>query len=188
MRLSKQSEVSQHDTWGIYHLFLFERAKRQTIPCLSRMLYPFLHTITPKNKNPVPLYLRDEIRSLYWSYCAPHLRSRGENAMHKKEHTTVTISKKGPGSFAGRAVSVAAYYIVEEFRLFLNENGIETIILLSLIPLKAIQRAVCGEANSLSRLITFFSLFREEHSRGLNSVKTSIELLLIVRRMLRQAT
>jgi hypothetical protein len=107
--------------------------------------------------------------------------------MHKKQHTTVTISKKEPGSFAGRAVSVAAHYIVEEFRVFPNENGIETIILLSLIPLKAVQRAVC-EANSLSRLITFFSLFREEHSRGLNSVKTSIELLLIIRRLLRRAT
>jgi len=49
--------------------------------------------------------------------------------MHKKQHTTVTISKKEPGSFAGRAVSVAAHYILEEFRVFPNENGIETIIL-----------------------------------------------------------
>jgi hypothetical protein len=92
--------------------------------------------------------------------------------MHEKQHTTVIISKKGPGSFADRAVSVAVHYIVE-FRVSPNENGIETIILLSLIPLKAIQRAVC-KANPLSRLITFVSLFCEEHSRGLNTVKISI--------------
>lgn len=49
------------------------------------------------------------------------------------------------------------------------------IILSSLIQLNAVQRAVC-EANSLSRLMTFFSLFLEEHSRDLNSVKTSMSL------------
>jgi hypothetical protein len=49
------------------------------------------------------------------------------------------------------------------------------IILSSLIQLKAAQRAVC-EANSLSRLMTFFSLFLEELLRDLNSVKTSILL------------
>lgn len=59
-----------------------------------------------------------------------------------------------------------------ESKTYLMQVASSLIILSTLIQCKAVQRALC-DTNSLSRLLTLFSLFLEDYLRDLNSVKES---------------
>lgn len=59
-----------------------------------------------------------------------------------------------------------------ESKTYLMQVASSLIILSTLIQLKAVQRSFC-DANSLSRLLTIFSVFLEDYLRDLNSVKAS---------------